>query len=91
MKSDFENASCYGNLNHMYEIGSPDAMKHGITVVDALHIACANLAKCEVLLTTETVNKPMFKTKLVEVVSIADMRAASLTSRVYRRLPILLV
>jgi hypothetical protein len=86
----FEHANCYGDLNRMFEIGSPDAMKHGISVVDALHVACANLSRCEVLLTTETVNKPMFKTKLVEVVSITDLRAASANSRVYRRMPVLL-
>jgi hypothetical protein len=70
----------------MLEVGGPDAMKHGIPVVDALHVAGANLARCEVLLTTEAVTKPMFKTRLVEVVSITNSRSASSTSPVYRQL-----
>ena len=66
----FTNATCFGNLDGMFEIGSREALKHGIAVVDALHIATAHLAKCAVLITAEKQTKPMFRTKLVKVVTI---------------------
>lgn len=66
----FKNATCFGDLDRMFEIGSLEAMKHGIAVIDALHIATANLAKCAVLVTAERPTKPMFRTNLVRVVSI---------------------
>jgi predicted nucleic acid-binding protein len=47
-------------------------MKHGIPVMDALHIAAASLAKCEALVTAEKASKPIFRTRLVPVFSIAD-------------------
>ena len=84
----FKHASCYGDLNRMYEIGSPEAMKHGVPVLDALHVAAANLARCKVLFTTESVTKPLFRTKLVEVVSITD--APSSASSISPLLPGLL-
>lgn len=66
----FKHANCWGTLDRMFEIASPEAMKHGISVMDALHIAAANLARCKLLITTEKPTKPMFRTKLVRVVSI---------------------
>jgi hypothetical protein len=66
----FKNAECFGDLNRIFEIGSPDAMKHGIPVMDALHIAAANLSRCKILFTTESPTKPLFRTKLVKVASI---------------------
>ena len=68
----FRNANCYGDLNRMYEIGAPEAKKHGITVVDALHVAAANLAKCPFLVTTEKPTKPIFRSDLVKVISIVS-------------------
>jgi hypothetical protein len=68
----FKVANCYGDLNRTYEIGCPDALKHGIPVVDALHVAAANLAKCNYFLTTESPTKPLFRTKLIKVVSILN-------------------
>lgn len=68
----FRNADCYGDLNRMFEIGKPEAMKHGIPVIDVLHIAAANLSRCSVLFTTEGTTKPLFRTKLVRVASILD-------------------
>jgi len=75
----FRVAGCYGDLNRMFEIGAPDAMKHGITVLDALHVAAASLAKCKLLVTTEGPTKPIFRTKLVQVASIL----APITKRPY--------
>jgi len=66
----FKGASCFGALDRVFEIGSPDAMKHGIPVMDAMHVAAANLSRCEVLFTTEGPTKPLFRTKLVRVASI---------------------
>lgn len=66
----FSSAQCYGDLNRTFEVGHKDAMKHGIAVIDALHIASAHLAKCAVLVTAEKPTKPMFRTVLVKVVSI---------------------
>jgi hypothetical protein len=66
----FRVAECYGDLNRIFEIGSPDALKHGIPVMDALHIAAANLARCEVLVTTEGPTRSTFRTSLVRVAGI---------------------
>jgi predicted nucleic acid-binding protein len=66
----FKQANCWGTLDRMFEIASPEAMKHGISVMDAMHIAAANLARCKLFITTEKSSKPMFRTKLVKVVSI---------------------
>jgi len=54
-----------------YEIGAPDAKKHGISVMDALHIAAANLSNCPYFIRTENATKPMFRTKLVTVVGLS--------------------
>jgi hypothetical protein len=43
----FRAADCFGDLNRIFEIGSPEAEKHGIPVMDALHIAAANLSRCQ--------------------------------------------
>jgi predicted nucleic acid-binding protein len=64
-------ANCFGDLNRIFEVGEPDAKRHGIPVMDAMHVAAANLAKCVALVTTEKPTKPLFRTKLVRVVSIA--------------------
>ena len=69
----FGNASCYGDLDRMFEIGAKESVKHGIAVVDALHVATAHLAKCAALVTTEKPTKPMCRTTLVKVVSIVGM------------------
>jgi predicted nucleic acid-binding protein len=66
----FKNATCWGNLDRMFEIGGREAIRHGIALVDALHVATAHLARCAVLVTTEKPTKPMFRTELVKVVSI---------------------
>jgi len=67
----FQHASCYGELDRMFAVGGPEAMKHGISVVDALHVAAANLSRCKALITTEKPTKPLFRTRLVQVISIA--------------------
>jgi len=66
----FSHANCYGDLNRTYEIGNQDSLKHGIPVVDAMHVAAANLSKCKILFTAERPTGQLFRTKLVTVVSI---------------------
>jgi hypothetical protein len=73
----FRNANIFGNLNHIFEIGRPEALKHGITVMDALHLAAAKLSKCQLFVTTEKPTKPLFRTTLVRVVSIATITQPS--------------
>jgi predicted nucleic acid-binding protein len=75
----FSGAQCYGDLNRMFEVGHIEAAKHGIAVVDALHVATAHLAKCAVLVTAERDTKPMFRTRLVKVVSILGMSKTAST------------
>jgi predicted nucleic acid-binding protein len=69
----FRGATCFGQLDRMFEIGSKEAMRHGIAVADALHIATAHISKCAALVTAEKDTKPMFRTKLVRVISIRNM------------------
>jgi len=69
----FRAATCFGDLDRMFEIGSKEAMKRGIAVADALHIASAHLSKCVALVTAEKDTKPMFRTQLVRVISIRNM------------------
>lgn len=69
-ESYFKSANCYGDLNRMFEIGGKEAYRHGIAVIDAMHIASANLMHCDILVTLEKTTKPMFRTKLVKVVSL---------------------
>lgn len=72
----FKSANCMGNLNNIYAVAYPDAAKHGIGVLDACHVAAAHLAKCQLLVTLERPNKPMFRTDLVRVVSIRPLAEA---------------
>jgi len=66
----FRRAEMYGDLNRTLEIAEPDAKRHGIGVVDALHVAAANLSNCVALITTEKPTKPLFRTKLVKVLTL---------------------
>jgi len=82
----FRNSNIFGNLNHIFEVGYPEALKHGITVMDALHLAAAKLSRCQLFITTEKPTKsrtqeltPMFRSTLVKVVSIATITQPSQT------------
>lgn len=78
-------ANCFGDLNRIFEIGEPEALKFGITVIDTLHLAAANLAKCSLFVTTEKHRKPIFRTKLVKVASISEMDSTG-PSQIVRKL-----
>jgi hypothetical protein len=67
----FKAANRYSDISRVFEVGAVEALEHGIGVIDALHIAGAWLAMCEVFVTTEAKSKPIFRTMLAEVVSIA--------------------
>jgi hypothetical protein len=43
-------------------------MTHGAKVVDALHVGAARVANCRYLFTTESANKPMFRTSSIKVI-----------------------
>jgi hypothetical protein len=69
-ESYFGSAECYGNLDRIFEIGHKESLRYGIKVVDAMHVASAHLTHCEALVTGEKTTTPMFRTKLVNVVSL---------------------
>lgn len=71
----FRSANCFGDLDRMLEVGSEEAARHGIAVVDALHVASASLSHCAALITTEKSTKPIFRTKLVKVLGVSSARA----------------
>ncbi|MGA3203068.1 MAG: hypothetical protein ABSF12_11320 [Bryobacteraceae bacterium] len=77
----FGHANMYGGLDRTFEIAAPDAKRHGIPVVDALHVAAANLSRCAALITTEKPTKPLFRTSLVKVVSLQAGHKGSQTIR----------
>ena len=66
----FEQATCFGDLDRIYEIAQIEAPRSGLAAMDALHVAAAHLAKCEQFVTTEKPQKPLFRTRLVEVVPL---------------------
>ena len=44
-ESFFKTAKIYGNLNHMFEIAEPEVLAHGISPMDAFHLAAAKLSR----------------------------------------------
>jgi hypothetical protein len=77
----FKYAQCWGNLDRMFEIGSRESMRHGIPIIDALHVAAASLARCKLLITSEKTTKPIFRTRLVKVASIVGLKRAGYTAQ----------
>lgn len=69
----FSEAECYGDLNRTYEIGRKEAERHGIAAIDALHLAAANLARCGEFITVERRTKPIFRSRLVKVLTLDDV------------------
>jgi len=70
----FREATCFGDLDRIYEIASVEAERSGMAAMDALHTAAAHLAKCEQLVATENPRKPLFRTKLVKVVGLRRLK-----------------
>ena len=68
----FKWAHIFGNLDRVYEIAEKEALRHGIKVLDAMHVAAAHLSRCDVLITAEKPEKPIFRTKIVNVARLLD-------------------
>ena len=66
----FKLATCFDDLNRLFKVGRDEAYRHGIAVLDAMHIAAAHLTGCDALVTLEKPTKPMFRTTLVQVTSL---------------------
>ncbi len=54
----------------LLELAMDEACAHGLSALDAVHIACAVFGGAEEIVTTEKTTKPMHRTALVRVVSI---------------------
>jgi predicted nucleic acid-binding protein len=54
----------------LLELAMEEACRHGLSALDAIHIACAVFGGAEELVTTEKRTKPMHRTDLIRVVSI---------------------
>jgi hypothetical protein len=66
----FKSATCFGDLNRMFEIGQREAYLHGIAVLDAMHVATTHLMRCDALVTLEIPSKPMFRSNIAKVISL---------------------
>lgn len=54
-----------------------EACKHGLSAIDAIHLACAVLGGAEELVTSEKPSKPIHRTNLVKVTSIFPKESGS--------------
>jgi predicted nucleic acid-binding protein len=68
----FKTATIFGDLNRIFEIGSKEALRYGIPVMDAMHLAAAHLTK-SVFVTNERPDKPLYRTRLVEIAHFASL------------------
>lgn len=48
-----------------------EAIRHGLSAIDALHLVSAASVAAELFITTERTSKPLHRTNLVKVISIA--------------------
>lgn len=74
----FGAAVCFGDLNEIFRLGEKEALRNGIAVMDAMHIAAANLCRCEYLFTSEEPTRPIFRTQLVKVVGVTTAKSLRL-------------
>lgn len=63
----FRTAEQFGMLDRIFDLGQQECFKHGIKVMDAMHIAAARLAGCDALITLERSTSPMYRTQTVPV------------------------
>ena len=52
----------------MLAVADEEALRHGLGALDALHVAAAHLLDADELVTTEGLDKPVHRTRLVQVV-----------------------
>jgi hypothetical protein len=60
-------ARWHRRLKSIHDLAQEEASRCGLAAMDALHVAAAHLARADELVTTEKPNKPIFRTKLVNV------------------------
>lgn len=78
IEAEVEFYNAFFNLNSriiptspaLLELAMEEACRHGLSAIDAIHIACAVFGGAEELVTNEKTTKPMHRTGLVRVVSI---------------------
>lgn len=54
----------------LLELAMEEAIRNGLSAIDAIHVACAVFGGAEELITSEKATKPIHRTRLVRVVSI---------------------
>jgi predicted nucleic acid-binding protein len=55
------------DLDGIERVAQREAVKSGLSAIDALHVAAAYLGQADELVTTERPEKPLFRTRLVKV------------------------
>ena len=63
----FRAAEWCRDLDRILALAEREAAASGLSAMDALHIAAAHLAEADEFITTERPEKPLFRTKLVQV------------------------
>ena len=56
--------------DEVMRVAFDEACKTGLSAMDSLHVACAYQLGCDELVTTEKVDKPIHRTRLVRVLAI---------------------
>ena len=64
------------DFDSIVRIATMEAKNSGLAAMDALHVAAAHLAEADVLYTLERPDKPIYRTSLVQVVSIGESEQA---------------
>lgn len=72
--SYFKGANCYGDLDRLFEIAEKQAVTHGISVVDSLHVAAAHLTR-SILVTGEKDRKPMYRTRIAKICCFRELNS----------------
>ena len=65
----FKSARVYNDLEEIVKVAAGELRKTNLGLADALHLAAAHLAGVDEFVTTENINKPMYRNTLVKVVN----------------------
>ncbi len=68
----FEVAESYVLLQNIEAVARAEALRTGLSAMDALHVAAAFLASADEFITTERPERAIHRTTLVKVVSLFD-------------------
>lgn len=63
----FRAAEWCRDLDGIERVAQREAVKSGLSAMDALHVAAAYLGQADELVTTERPEKPLFRTMLIKV------------------------